>query len=217
MVPGPGVATGRSGSIGSVFFIDGDFWPLNTALFVKDFHGNDPKFVFWLLRHFDLSKFASGVGVPTLNRNSVHDEMVEVPTILEEQRRIVAVMDKAFAGIASATANAEKNLTNARAFFEGYLESAFNKNGEGWKNVPLGKACKVERGSSPRPIKSFVTTEDDGQNWIKIGDTKNDAKYVTQTKQRITPAGALKSRKVDPGDFILTNSMSFGKPYIMKI
>lgn len=136
---------------------------------------------------------------------------------LDEQRRIVAVLDKAFAGIATATANAQKNLTNARALFEGYLESAFNKKGDGWKDVPLGKACKVERGSSPRPIKSFVTTEEDGQNWIKIGDTKSDSKYVTHTKQRITPAGALKSRKVDPGDFILTNSMSFGKPYIMKI
>ncbi len=58
-VKGPGIATGRSGSIGSIFYIDGDFWPLNTVLYVKEFHGNYPKFVYWLLRHFRLERFAS--------------------------------------------------------------------------------------------------------------------------------------------------------------
>jgi type I restriction enzyme, S subunit len=78
-VRGPGVVTGRSGSIGNVFFIEEDFWPLNTVLYVKEFHGNDPRFVFHLLKKFDLQRFASGAGVPTLNRNFVHDELVERP------------------------------------------------------------------------------------------------------------------------------------------
>ncbi|MFO1371435.1 MAG: restriction endonuclease subunit S [Candidatus Competibacteraceae bacterium] len=78
-VRGPGVVTGRSGSIGNVFFIDDDFWPLNTVLYVKDFHGNDPRFVFHLLKNFDLKRFATGAGVPTLNRNFAHDEIVYVP------------------------------------------------------------------------------------------------------------------------------------------
>jgi type I restriction enzyme S subunit len=84
-VKGPGVVTGRSGSIGNVFYIQEDFWPLNTALYVKDFHGNDPRFVYHLLGHFDLSRFASGAGVPTLNRNFVHDEPVLVPPQAEQQ------------------------------------------------------------------------------------------------------------------------------------
>ena len=67
-VSGPGVVTGRYGTIGEVFFIQEDFWPLNTTLFVKDFHGNDPKFVFYMLLKLDLTKFRSGVAVPTLNR-----------------------------------------------------------------------------------------------------------------------------------------------------
>jgi type I restriction enzyme, S subunit len=116
-VRGPGVVTGRSGSIGGVFFIDEDFWPLNTVLYVKDFHGNDPKFVFHLLKKFDLQRFASGAGVPTLNRNFVHDELVSVPPF-SEQRHIVAILDEAFEGISTAVANSEKNLANARELFE---------------------------------------------------------------------------------------------------
>lgn len=124
-VRGPGVATGRSGSIGNVFFINEDYWPLNTVLYVKDFHGNDPRFVFHLLKNFDLKRFASGSGVPTLNRNFVHDELVNVPP-LSEQQRIVGILDEAFAGIATAKANAEKNLQNARALFESGIDSAIN-------------------------------------------------------------------------------------------
>jgi type I restriction enzyme S subunit len=66
-VRGPGVVTGRSGSIGNVFFVEENFWPLNTVLYVKNFNGNDPRFIFHLLKQFDLQRFASGSGVPTLN------------------------------------------------------------------------------------------------------------------------------------------------------
>ena len=95
----PGVVTGRSGSIGSVFFVDKDFWPLNTTLYVKDFHGNEPRFIFYLLRNFDLKRFASGAGVPTLNRNSVHSELVYIPSKVSEQKQIVTILDEAFEGI----------------------------------------------------------------------------------------------------------------------
>ena len=86
---------------------------------------------------------------------------------------------------------------------------------KGWKMKKLGEVCKVERGSSPRPIKQYLTESNDGVNWIKIGDTKNVEKYIVKTKQKITKQGAKKSRYVKKGDFILSNSMSFGKPYIM--
>jgi type I restriction enzyme S subunit len=87
---------------------------------------------------------------------------------------------------------------------------------EGWKSKTLSEVCVVERGSSPRPIKNYFTTEPDGVNWIKIGDTQEGGKYVYSTAQKITPEGAKQSRFVKEGDFILTNSMSFGRPYIMK-
>jgi type I restriction enzyme S subunit len=142
-VGGPGVVTGRSGSIGNVFFVEEDFWPLNTVLYVKDFHGNDPRFVFHLLKNFDLERFATGSGVPTLNRNFVHDELVNVPP-LPEQQRIVGLLDEAFEGIATAKANAAKNLQNARAIFESHLQSVFTQRGPGWVQKPLGEICAIE-------------------------------------------------------------------------
>ena len=88
-VKGPGVVTGRSGTIGKVHFVEKDFWPLNTSLYVKDFHGNDPKFVALLLKTLGLERYLAGTGVPTLNRNIVHEVVVTIPP-LREQQRIVA-------------------------------------------------------------------------------------------------------------------------------
>ena len=136
-VHGPGVVTGRSGSIGNVFYIAEDFWPLNTVLYIKDFHGNDPRFVFHLLNHFDLRRFATGTGVPTLNRNFVHDELVYVPVSVPEQQRVAGLLDEVFACIATAKANAEKNLQNARALFESHLQSVFAQPGKGWVQKPF--------------------------------------------------------------------------------
>ena len=85
-----------------------------------------------------------------------------------------------------------------------------------WKHVKIGDVCTVERGGSPRPIDKFITDDPNGINWIKIGDT-TDSMYITETAQKIIPEGMKKSRYVQPGDFLLSNSMSFGRPYILKI
>lgn len=86
----------------------------------------------------------------------------------------------------------------------------------GWEIKTLAEICDIERGGSPRPIDSFLTKDADGINWIKIGDTKGVTKYITQTEEKIRPEGVKRSRMVYEGDFILSNSMSFGRPYIMK-
>lgn len=86
-----------------------------------------------------------------------------------------------------------------------------------WEKVKISEVCKIERGASPRPIDKFITEDPNGFNWVKIGDTKNADKYITQTAEKVTKDGAEKSRKVFVGDFVLSNSMSFGRPYIMKI
>ena len=88
---------------------------------------------------------------------------------------------------------------------------------ENWTWVKLGKVCIIARGGSPRPIKEYITTADDGVNWIKIGDTEKNGKYISSTVEKIKPSGVSKSRMVHAGDFLLTNSMSFGRPYILKI
>ena len=81
----------------------------------------------------------------------------------------------------------------------------------------FGEVAKIQRGASPRPIAKYITEGENGVPWIKIGDTRAGSKYVDNTVQRITPEGAKKSRILSKGDFILSNSMSFGRPYILNI
>lgn len=88
---------------------------------------------------------------------------------------------------------------------------------ENWVWCKLGEVTAIERGGSPRPIKAFLTSDENGTNWIKIGDVEKNGKYITKVKERIIKDGEKHSRKVFPGDFLLTNSMSFGRPYISKI
>ena len=84
-VKGPGVVIGRSGSLGGGQFIESDFWPLNTTLWVKDFHENDQRFCYYLLKSLNLAEFNVGSGVPTLNRNHIHPLTVKVPDVPEQQ------------------------------------------------------------------------------------------------------------------------------------
>jgi type I restriction enzyme S subunit len=86
----------------------------------------------------------------------------------------------------------------------------------GWKVKKLDELCEIARGGSPRPIKQFLTNNSDGVNWIKISDASASSKYIYKTKEKITPDGIKHSRLVSEGDFILSNSMSFGRPYIMR-
>jgi len=92
---GPGVITGRSGSIGKLTYVEGRYWAHNTGLYVKDFHGNHPKFVFYLLHILDFKKYATGVSVPTLNRNLIHAALLPVPPLPEQQKiaEILATVD----------------------------------------------------------------------------------------------------------------------------
>jgi type I restriction enzyme S subunit len=85
-----------------------------------------------------------------------------------------------------------------------------------WPLIPLGEIFEIARGGSPRPIDDYITDADDGVNWISIADASDSAKYIERTKRRIRPEGVARSRLVAPGDFLLTNSMSFGRPYIMR-
>ena len=87
---------------------------------------------------------------------------------------------------------------------------------DGWAYERLGNICSVARGGSPRPIENYLTDDENGLNWIKIGDTEQGGKYIFSTKEKIRSDGLNKTRYVHCGDFLLTNSMSFGRPYILK-
>jgi len=88
---------------------------------------------------------------------------------------------------------------------------------EDWNYSILGKVCEIYRGGSPRPIQQYITNSTNGVNWIKIGDVDVNAKYINSTKEKIIREGKAFSREVYKGDLILSNSMSFGRPYILNI
>ena len=117
-------------------------------------------------------------------------------------------------------------LTNVK---KSMLEKMFPQNGsnapeirfkgftEAWEQRKFSDLVQIERGGSPRPIDDFITDSPDGLNWVKIGDAPAQGNYITKTAEKIKPEGLSKTREVHPGDLILSNSMSFGKPYIMGI
>ncbi|MDX9804901.1 MAG: restriction endonuclease subunit S [bacterium] len=90
-VKAPGIVTGRSGTIGKVFIIEKDFWPHNTALWVTDFKGNHPKFIYYLILSLQFEKYLAGSGVPTLNRNDIHRITTFLPP-LPEQKAIADIL-----------------------------------------------------------------------------------------------------------------------------
>lgn len=91
-VMAPGIVTGRSGSLGNIFYVNENFWPLNTTLWIKDFHNNDVKFVYYFLKTFPFEKYNSGSGVPTLNRNHIHPLSIIFPGNINEQKSIASIL-----------------------------------------------------------------------------------------------------------------------------
>ena len=152
---------------------------------------------------------------PTVNWKDLKDLTFNIPTI-EEQRRITPLV---WAAIKAK--NAYKTLIQRT---DDLVKSQFiemfgdlQSNSKGLDLKPLSELILIERGGSPRPIEKYITDSPDGVNWIKIGDATEGSIYITQTKERIIREGTKKSRYVQPGDFLLSNSMSFGRPYILTI
>ena len=121
---GPGVFTGRSGSVGKAYYIDEDYWPLNTTLYVKDFHGNNPRYCYWLLKSIDLTQFAGGTGVPTLNRNVVHEHRVSIVDA-EKQAEVANKIDDAMEKTRQLESHYTKKLAKLTDLRKSLLSEAF--------------------------------------------------------------------------------------------
>ena len=133
----PSIIVGRKGSAGEINLTEGKFWPLDVTYFVRfDKNSHDLRFLYYLLGTLELTKLAKGVK-PGINRNDVYSQIARIPR-LPEQQRIVALLNEAFAALATAKANAEQNLQNARALFENHLESVLSQPRERWKATTLG-------------------------------------------------------------------------------
>ena len=145
-VKGPGVVTGRYGTVGEVFFIQGDFWPLNTSLWVKEFYGNDRKYVYYLLSKIDYKKFSDKTGVPGVNRNDLHTIKVPVPPKSEQRKiaHILSTWDKAIATV-------EKLIENSKAQKKALMQQLLtgkvriSGRGEEWKRREFSEIANLSK------------------------------------------------------------------------
>jgi restriction endonuclease S subunit len=144
----PSIIVGRKGSAGEINLTEEKFWPLDVTYFATFDRGrHDLRFLYYLLTTLDLPRLAKGVK-PGINRNEVYASTVKVP-LLPEQQRIVGILDEAFDGIATAKANAEKNLQNAGALFQSHLQSVFTQRGD---SSAKGNDAETKSRSSKSPI-----------------------------------------------------------------
>ena len=162
-------------------------------------------------------KKESGTGTTMMHvsKKSMDSRIINLPS-LKIQQKIVAKLDTILAEIEIAKAAAEDNAKNTEALFQSYLSKIIKNESENSKTVKLGMICEIARGGSPRPIDKFITNDKDGINWIKIGDATRSKKYIYETREKIIKEGVSRSRLVKDGDFLLSNSMSYGRPYIMR-
>ena len=165
-----------------------------------------------------------GSTIKRLYNDNILNTAITLPSV-EEQQKIGAYFENLDNLITLHQRKYDK-LTNVK---KSMLEKMFPQNGsnvpeirfkgftEAWEQRKFSELVQIERGGSPRPIDDFITDAPNGLNWVKIGDAPTQGNYITKTAEKIRPEGLPKTREVHPGDLILSNSMSFGKPYIMGI
>jgi type I restriction enzyme S subunit len=204
--------------VGKGCWVPGLKYPASAGGFISILRGNsdtvDLRYLYhWFISPQTQAKLRSYSNKTTNISNLDHSRTLatEIPLPpLEEQRRIAAILDKA-SSIQSAAA--ERAARATAALYRSLLMEELSKMDA--DKVRLGDILEIARGGSPRPIQAFLTNEPSGINWIMIGDTVVGEKYITKTAKMIKPEGLSKTRLVKEGDLLLSNSMSFGRPYIM--
>ena len=167
-------------------------------------------------------------GVTDFRKRLYWDSFAPIPCVLppvREQKRIAEILSTQDKAIELQGLKIEE----LKRFKKGCLEKMFPRKGQkvpekrfpgftgDWEQRKFSELVQIERGGSPRPIDDFITDAPNGLNWVKIGDAPTQGNYITKTAEKIRLEGLSKTREVHPGDLILSNSMSFGKPYIMGI
>lgn len=224
-VPGPGVVTGRYGTIGSVFYVTEDFWPLNTTLYVKDFKGNDPRFVSYFLRTVDYSMFSDKAAVPGVNRNHLHKLRVRLPPPedqpsigralgalddkIELNQRMNQTLEETARGIFKSwfvdfdpvrgTATVPDDIL--LLFPERLVDSSIGPIPEGWAVAPLGEQVDVTRGLSY----TGDGLADEGMPLHNLNSVLEGGGYKYDGIKYYT--GEYRARDiVQPGDVIVANT-----------
>lgn len=206
----PYVAVVKDGAgVGRVMRLPGKSSVIGTMQYVIPNDGVNVSYLAYALEHMNLAKYYTGATIPHIYFKDYCGEILP-DYLIEEQVRIADILDR----ISDLISLRKQQLAKLDKLVKARFVELFG----GCKNtVLIGDVVSISRGASPRPISAYITDREDGINWIKIGDVSENSLYITNTEEKITPEGAKKSRIVQKGDFILSNSMSFGRPYILGI
>ena len=182
----PILTIGRSGNVGKPYFYE-EAWAHNTTLYVDDFKGNDPKFLYYLCQTMPFANFGGGSAVPTLNRNHIHPLETKIPVKVEDQCRIASILssldrkielnNKINADLEEMAQAIFKNwFVDFEPFKDGkFVDSELGMIPEGWKVISLSEIMKYNGGSQP-PASEFIDTYQEGYiRFIQIRDYDNDS------------------------------------------
>jgi type I restriction enzyme, S subunit len=218
-VDAPGVVTGRSGSIGEVFFVKNDFWALNTSLYVKEFYGNDERYTYYFLQHFDLTRFGTGTGVPTLNRNNVHSEKIIIPP-LPEQKKIASILTS----VDDVIEKTEAQISKLQDLKKGMMTELLTK-GIGhteFKDSPVGRIPKSWDVDNLGEISEFVTSgsrgwaqyyAQSGELFIRITNlTRKHINFDLTSNVYVEPPNSAEGKRtlVRQGDILISITADLG-------
>ncbi|GMQ63480.1 restriction endonuclease subunit S [Vallitalea maricola] len=219
---GDGVGTGK------VFhYVNGKYDLHQRVYQMYDFNGVLGKYFYY---NFSLNFYERVMSMTAKTSvDSVRLEMISKMDMcfpeIEEQKRIISLLENLDKIITLHQRKHKKILSIKKAMLNKMFpeknndipEIRFKGHTDVWEQREFGKCVLIQRGGSPRPIEDFIINDVNGINWIKIGDVAKGSRYITSTKEKIKLEGEKKSRRVFIGDLILSNSMSFGRPYIMQV
>ena len=202
------IGIGRKGTIDKPYILKAPFWTVDTLFYAFPKGKNELNFLNCIFQNIDWKKKDESTGVPSLSKTTINDVDIYVPE--EEEQKAIG---EYFLNIDNLITLHQREF----AFLCKEKSKKFRYIKNAWEQRKFSDLVQIERGGSPRPIDDFITDSPDGLNWVKIGDAPAQGNYITKTAEKIKPEGLSKTREVHPGDLILSNSMSFGKPYIMGI
>ena len=195
---------GRKGNINSPIYADTRFWNVDTAFGLAAKAGMDSRFLYFFCLSYDFSAHNRGTTIPSLVKSELLNIPIPVPP-LAEQQRIVGLLDEAFEGLATAKANAEKNLQNARALFESHLQSVFTQRGPGWVDRQLDSLCHEitvgHVGSMKTEYKASGIPFLRSQNIRPFEVSMENAMFIDEAFHR-----ALKKSQLRPGDLAIVRT-----------
>lgn len=218
------IGIGRKGTIDKPYILRAPFWTVDTLFYAIPQNEACIDFVYDLFQNVNWKKKDESTGVPSLSKVAINNTNVIIPSEAE-QRKIGSFTSQ----LDILLTLHQRKLDQLKKLKKYFLQNMFPAKGEkvprirfkgftgDWEESKLGDLVLIERGGSPRPIDAYITNDTEGLNWVKISDAPAQGRYITSTAEKIKSEGLSKTRQVFPGDLILSNSMSFGKPYIMAI